>query len=48
MVFDSWDAVKEFAGGRDDFETAYVPPAAQAVLKRFDERSAHYETLLRP
>jgi len=48
MVFDSWDAVKEFAGGREDYETAYVPPAAQAVLKRFDAVSAHYETLLSP
>ena len=48
MLFDSWDDVRAFAGGREDYETAYVPPAAQAVLARFDERSAHYETLLRP
>jgi antibiotic biosynthesis monooxygenase (ABM) superfamily enzyme len=46
MVFDSIDAVREFAG--DDFETAYVPPAARAVLTRFDERSAHYEVVMTP
>jgi len=41
MWFDSWDAVKAFAG--EDYETAYVPPQAQAVLARFDQRSQHYE-----
>ncbi len=41
MWFDSWDAVKEFAG--EDYEHAYVPPKARAVLARFDERSQHYE-----
>ena len=41
MSFDSWDAVRAFAG--DDFERAYVPASARAVLARFDERSAHYE-----
>ena len=46
MVFDSIDAVRAFAG--DDYETAYVPPEARAVLTRFDETSAHYETLLTP
>jgi len=25
-----------------------VPPRARAVLARFDERSAHYDLLLRP
>jgi hypothetical protein len=25
-----------------------VPPRARAVLARFEERSAHYDTLLRP
>ena len=39
--FDSLQAVREFAG--PDYETAVVPPAAGALLKRFDERSAHYE-----
>jgi hypothetical protein len=41
MWFDSWDAVKEFAG--EDYELAYVPAKAQAVLARFDERSQHYD-----
>src|SRR5262245_56115530 len=46
MQFDSLDAVRAFAG--DDYETAYVPPDARAVLKRFDERSAHYDVLMTP
>jgi antibiotic biosynthesis monooxygenase (ABM) superfamily enzyme len=46
MQFDSLEAVREFAG--DDYETAYVPPDARAVLKRFDERSAHYDVLMTP
>jgi hypothetical protein len=41
MWFDSWDAVKRFAG--EEYERAYVPPAAREVLERFDERSQHYE-----
>ena len=41
MWFDSWDAVKQFAG--EDYERAYVPQAAREVLARFDERSQHYE-----
>jgi len=41
MWFDSWDAVKQFAG--DDYERAYVPPKARQVLAHFDERSQHYE-----
>ncbi len=41
MWFDSWDAVKIFAG--EDYETAYVPSSARKVLSRFDERSQHYE-----
>ncbi|MDH3734152.1 MAG: antibiotic biosynthesis monooxygenase [Gemmatimonadota bacterium] len=41
MWFDSIDAVREFAG--EDYETAYVPEAARAVLDRFDAMSAHYE-----
>lgn len=41
MVFDSLDAVRRFAG--EDYERAYVPDAARAVLARFDERSRHYE-----
>lgn len=41
MWFDSWEAVKRFAG--EDYETAYVPATAREVLVRFDERSTHYE-----
>jgi antibiotic biosynthesis monooxygenase (ABM) superfamily enzyme len=41
MWFDSWDAVRQFAG--EDYERAYVPPAAREMLARFDERSQHYE-----
>lgn len=42
-VFDSLDAVRAFAG--EDHEVAVVPPEARRLLRRFDERSAHYETL---
>ena len=45
MWFDSWDAVREFAG--EDHECAYVPAKAQEVLARFDKRSAHYEVKAR-
>ena len=41
MEFDSWEAVRQFAG--EDYEHAYVPPKAREVLARFDERSQHYE-----
>ena len=41
MWFDDLDAVRLFAG--EDFALAVVPPKARLVLKRFDERSQHYE-----
>jgi hypothetical protein len=41
MWFDDLDAVRLFAG--EDFALAVVPPKARLVLKRFDERSIHYE-----
>jgi antibiotic biosynthesis monooxygenase (ABM) superfamily enzyme len=41
MRFDSLDAVRRFAG--EDIEAAVVPPKARTMLKRFDERSLHYE-----
>ena len=41
ILFDSWDAVKRFAG--EEYERAYVPPEAREVLARFDERSQHYD-----
>lgn len=44
MWFDDLDAVREFAG--EDYEACVVPPAARAVLKRFDQRSAHYPVVV--
>jgi heme-degrading monooxygenase HmoA len=41
MLFDSLDAVREFAG--EDYEAAVVPEKARKVLSHFDERSQHYE-----
>ena len=41
MVFDSLDAVREFAG--EDYELAVVPEKARALLSRFDGRSSHYD-----
>ena len=41
MRFDSIDAIRMFAG--DDYEACVVPPSARKILKRFDERSQHYE-----
>jgi heme-degrading monooxygenase HmoA len=41
MLFDSLDAVREFAG--EDYEVAVVPDKARAVLAHFDARSQHYE-----
>jgi len=41
MWFDSLDAVRTFAGAA--YDTAVVPPAARALLARFDAQSAHYE-----
>jgi heme-degrading monooxygenase HmoA len=45
-LWESWDALRAFAG--KDHEAAVVPPAARALLSRFDERSAHFETLVEP
>lgn len=41
MEFETLDSVKAFVG--DDYEAAYVPAEARAILKRFDQRSQHYE-----
>jgi hypothetical protein len=46
LLFESLDALREFGG--DDYEKAYVPPQAREVLSRFDQTSAHYETLMSP
>jgi len=40
MWFASLDAVRAFAG--DDYTRAVVPPKAQALLARYDQRSAHF------
>ena len=41
MRFESLEAVRAFAG--EDHEAAVVPPAARALLARWDARAAHYE-----
>ena len=46
LWLESVDALREFAG--DDYERAVVPPRARALLSRFDDRSAHYQTLIEP
>jgi len=46
LWFDSLDAVREFAG--PDFDHSVVPEKARRLLKRFDARSQHYETVLDP
>jgi hypothetical protein len=43
MRFDSIEDVVAFAG--EDYSIAVVPPHARAVLSRFDEQSAHYDTI---
>ena len=44
--FESLNAVRAFAGS--DYEQAVVPRDARALLKRFDERAAHYDIVLGP
>lgn len=41
MAFETLEDVKAFAG--EDHELCYVPDAARRLLKRFDERSQHYD-----
>ena len=43
MWFDSLDAIKDFMG--EDYAVSHVPPAAQAVLERFDSHAAHFEVI---
>lgn len=43
MWFESIEAVRLFMG--DDYTRSHVPAAARKVLKRFDERAAHYEVI---
>lgn len=41
MHFETLTDVQQFAG--EDYERAFVPAAARAILKRFDTTSQHYE-----
>jgi len=43
MWFDDLAAIKAFTG--EDYSVSHVPPAARALLSRFDERAAHFEVL---
>ena len=46
MLWESLAAIRNFAG--PNYELAIVPPERRRVLKRFDERSAHYEVVMQP
>ena len=41
MWFENLEQIKQFAG--EDYEKAVVHPKAQALLKRFDDKSKHFE-----
>ena len=43
-MFESLSAVRDFAG--QDYEVAVISPEAKLVLKRFEERAAHYEIVV--
>ena len=43
MTFDSLQNVIDFQG--EDYERCYVPESAQKVLKRWDQKSAHYQEI---
>ena len=45
-LFDDIDSVRGFAG--TDYTRAVIAPGAGKLLTRYDERSAHYETILTP
>jgi heme-degrading monooxygenase HmoA len=44
-LFDSLDAVRAFAGA--DYTKAVIHEDARRLLTRYDERSVHYETVVR-
>jgi antibiotic biosynthesis monooxygenase (ABM) superfamily enzyme len=44
VTFESLDAVRAFAG--DDYETPVIEPEAERLLSRYEDRAAHYETVL--
>ena len=43
MTFDSLQSVRDFQG--EDYERAYVPDVARAVLERWDTTASHYDVL---
>jgi hypothetical protein len=43
MWFDRLQSIVDFVG--EDYSVSHVPPAARAVLSRFDERAGHYEVV---
>ena len=43
MWFDSLESIIAFMG--EDYAVSHVPGAAGAVLKRFDDRAAHFEVI---
>lgn len=43
MWFDDVAAIIDFVG--EDYEVSHVPAAARALLSRWDDRAAHFETL---
>jgi hypothetical protein len=43
MWFDDLDSIRAFIG--EDYAVSHVPPAAQAVLARYDRRAVHFEVL---
>ena len=43
MWFEDLEQIKQFAG--EDFEKAVVHPKAQALLKRYDHYSKHFELI---
>jgi antibiotic biosynthesis monooxygenase (ABM) superfamily enzyme len=45
MTFDSIENVVDLQG--EDYERAYVPEPARAVLKRWDDTASHMEVLAR-
>ena len=46
LWFESMEAVIDFAGA--DYDAAVVPAKARLLLSRFDDRFAHYQTLIEP
>ena len=43
MWFENLEQIKQFAG--ENYETAVVHPKAQELLKRFDDKSKHFDLL---